>query len=257
MEGVEEKEGKERTVATKRKLEEEDGIESALHAGQKEEKARRKNDAEAEEQVQMGSTRKKSPATKTTKVQLSPDELEEEKGNAAQVWADLLNGSWHETWWREDGTLDTEKIEAGWKGGEGPRLGTTLSDRGGPHGIQNARTAHSTMQTQSQKGWIKQVPRMLLAGSFPNDSTGLTGAAVIKVKGLQGMAMTMYEKMIPAKGHATIILSRTGIATMMSKRAGRQDIVELGSNHSGHGARQGLDGDSRDYRRKGLGTGKD
>ena len=41
------------------------------------------------------------------------------------------------------------------------------------------------------------------------------------------MATTMYEKMTPAKGHATIVLSRKGIRTMMSKRAGRQDITEV------------------------------
>ena len=53
---------RERTVAEKRKLEEERGFDFSPRAGQKEEKVRRKNEPGVEEPVTKGSTRKRSPA---------------------------------------------------------------------------------------------------------------------------------------------------------------------------------------------------
>ena len=69
--------------------------------------------------------------------------------------------------------------------------------------------------------------RALQGGSLPNDATALTGIGLIITKCLQGMAETMYEEMIPEKGHAVIVLSRTGLVTMMSERAARHDITEV------------------------------
>ena len=64
-------------------------------------------------------------------------------------------------------------------------------------------------------------------GSLPNDATALTGAGLLIAKCLQGMAVEMYEDMIPERGHAVIILSREGAVTMMGERAARQDITEV------------------------------
>ena len=114
------------------------------------------NDAASEAQVRLGSTRKRSPATKQVKAApLSPEELEEEKDLTELEWENLLTKKFNERWWRDNGTLDTDRVEEGMKGGKTTILGITLSDRGGPHGTQNARTANTTMQTQSPRGMDK------------------------------------------------------------------------------------------------------
>ena len=82
-------------------------------------KMRRPNDAASEAQVRPGSTRKKSPAAKQVKgAPLTPAQLEEEKELAEVEWNELLTQTWNKRWWKENGALDTEKLEEGMKGGK-------------------------------------------------------------------------------------------------------------------------------------------
>ena len=41
------------------------------------------------------------------------EELDEEKEMAEVEWTELLTQKWNERWWKENGALDTEKLEEG------------------------------------------------------------------------------------------------------------------------------------------------